>query len=136
QSCYDQAREEFENIIGHLDSKEASAMTHSELERELKKKGRELMRLLLQEHLDNRGSGQCDQPVCGADGPERSRMRLQKRELETVFGTVSVERAGYGRQAAESLHPLDAELNLPGKRYSLEMRRRVAEEAAKCTGYP
>ncbi|MFZ0728121.1 MAG: hypothetical protein WAM61_20245, partial [Desulfobacterales bacterium] len=42
QSCYDQAREEFENIIGHLDSKEASAMTHSELERELEKKGREL----------------------------------------------------------------------------------------------
>jgi hypothetical protein len=31
----------------------------------------------------------------------------------------------------ESLHPLDAELNLPDERYSLEMRRRVAEEAAK-----
>ena len=45
QSCYYQTREEFENIIGHFDSKEASAMTHSELERELEKKGRELMRL-------------------------------------------------------------------------------------------
>jgi hypothetical protein len=29
------------------------------------------------------------------------------------------------------LHPLDAELNLPDERYSLELRRRVAEEAAK-----
>ena len=37
-------------------------MTHSELERELEKKGRELMRKLLQEHLDNRGPGQCDDP--------------------------------------------------------------------------
>ncbi len=34
-------------------------------------------------------------------------------KLETVFGTVSVERAGYGQQGVKSLHPLDAELNLP-----------------------
>ena len=68
-------------------------MTHSELERELEKKSRELMRKLLQEHLESRGSGQCKQPVRGADGVERSRVRLQERKLETVFGTVSVERS-------------------------------------------
>ena len=106
-------------------------MTHSELERELEKKGRELMRTLLQEHLDNRGPGQCDDPGEGADGVKRPRIRPQQRELETVFGTVSVERAGYGQEGVESLHPLDAELNLPNERYSLELRRRVAEEAAK-----
>jgi hypothetical protein len=131
EQAYSQARENFEQIVGYLDSKEASGMTHSELERELEKKGRELMRKLLQEHLNNRGPGQCDPPVEGADGVVRSRMRLQQRELETVFGTVSVERAGYGQQGVESLHPLDAELNLPDERYSLELRRRVAEEAAK-----
>ena len=106
-------------------------MTHSELERELEKKGRELMRKLLQEHLDNRGPGQCDEPVCGADGVERPRVRSQERKLETVLGTVSVKRTGYGQEGFESLHPLDAELNLPEERYSLELRRRVAEEAAK-----
>jgi hypothetical protein len=58
-------------------------------------------------------------------------VRLQERALETVFGTVFVERAGYGRQGADSLHPLDGELNLPVERYSLELSRRVAEEAAK-----
>jgi hypothetical protein len=132
EQAYTQARENFEQIVGYLDSKEASEMTHSELERELEKKGRELMRKLLQEHLDNRGPGQCDEPpVEGADGVVRSRVRLQQRELETVFGTVSVERAGYGQQGVQSLHPLDAELNLPNERYSLELRRRVAEEAAK-----
>ncbi|MDB4444304.1 ISKra4 family transposase [bacterium] len=131
EQAYDQARENFEHIVGYLDSEEASSMTHSELERELEKKGRELMRKLLQEHLDNRSPGKCDQPVCGADGLERPRVRLQERKLETVFGTVSVERAGYGQDGVESLHPLDAELNLPDERYSLELRRRVAEEAAK-----
>ena len=132
EQTYSQARENFGHIVGYLDSKETSGMTHSELERALEKKGRELMRMLLQEHLNNRGPGQCDATsVEGADGVVRSRVRLQERELETVFGTVSVERAGYGRQRVESLHPLDAELNLPDERYSLELRRRVAEEAAK-----
>jgi len=55
EQAYGQARQSFEDIVGYLDSKETSGMTHSELERELEKKGRELMRALLQEHLDNRG---------------------------------------------------------------------------------
>jgi len=131
ERAYELARQDFEHIVEQLDSEEASSMTHSELERELEKKGRELMRKLLQEHLDNRGPGQCNQPVCGADGVERSQVRPHDRKLETVFGTVSVERAGYGQQGVESLHPLDAELNLPDEKYSLELRRRVAEEAAK-----
>jgi len=131
EQAYDRARENFEHIVEHLDSKETCRMTHSELERELEKKGRELMRILLQEHLESRSPGQCDQSVQGTDGVDRSRVRLQERELETVFGTVSVARAGYGQQGADSLHPLDAELNLPAERYSLELRRRVAEEAAK-----
>jgi len=131
EPVYDQGRNNFEHIVGYLDSEEASSMSHSDLERELEKKGRELMRILLQEHLEARGPGQCDQPVRGVDGVERSRTRLQKRNLETVFGTVSVERVGYGQEGTESLHPLDAELNLPDERYSLELRRRVAEEAAK-----
>jgi hypothetical protein len=132
EQAYSQARENFEHIVGYLDSKETSGMTHSELERALEKKGRELMRKLMQEHLNNRGPGQSEDPfVEGADGVVRSCVRLQERELETVFGTVSVERAGYGRQGVESLHLLDAELNLADERYSLELRRRVAEEAAK-----
>jgi len=131
EPVYDQARNNFEHIVGYLDSEEASSMSHSDLERELEKKSRELMRILLQEHLEARGPGQCEQPVQGADGVERSRTRLQERKLETVFGTVSVERVGYGQEGTKSLHPLDAELNLPDERYSLELRRRVAEEAAK-----
>lgn len=131
EQAYDQARENFEHIVGYLDSEKASSMTHSELERELEKKGRELMRILLQEHLKSRSPGRCNQPIRSVDGVERSRVRLQGRKLETVFGTVSVDRAGYGKEGVESLHPLDAELNLPNERYSLELRRRVAEEAAK-----
>jgi len=124
EHSYDQARQEFEHMVGFLSSTEASAMTHSELEREIEKKGRQLMRKLLQEHIDERGPGTCDQGVTGADGIERTRVRLQKREIESIFGTIEKERAGYAKPGADSLHPLDAELNLPKERYSLELRRR------------
>ena len=32
EQSYDQARQEFEHIVDYLDSKESSAMTHSELD--------------------------------------------------------------------------------------------------------
>lgn len=131
EQAYEQSREEFEHMVSYLSSTEASTMTHSELEREIEKKGRELMRKLLQEHIDQRGPGTCDQAVIGADGVERTRVRQQKREIESIFGTVEKERAGYAKPGVESLHPLDAELNLPKERHSLELRRRVATEAAK-----
>ena len=83
ERAYEMARQDFEHIVEQLDSEKASSMTHSELERELEKKGRELMRKLLQEHLDNRGPGQCNQPVCGADGVERLQVRPHDRKLET-----------------------------------------------------
>jgi len=131
ERLYDQGRQCFEHIVDFLDSGEGCSMTISKLERELEKRSRELMRTLLQEHLDSRGPGRCEEPVCGADGTERSRTRLQERKIETVFGTVTENRAGYGQKGVKSLHPLDAELNLPTERYSLELRHRVAEEAAK-----
>lgn len=128
---YDQGRQCFEHIVDFLDSGEGCSMTISKLERELEKRGRELMRTLLQEHLDSRSPGRCEEPVCDTEGTERPQTRLQERKIETVFGTVNESRTGYGQKGAQSLHPLDAELNVPTERYSLELRRRVAEEAAK-----
>jgi len=129
--AYARSQVVFDDIVAHLESREAATMTHSELERDLERRGRELMRMLLQEHIDARGPGKTHEPVVGADGLERRRVRIQKREIESVFGTVEESRAGYGQPGVESLHPLDAELNLPDERYSLEVRHRVAEEAAR-----
>ena len=105
-------------------------MSESDLERELHRRGRELMRKLLQGHLGQRSPGEAAGPVEGADGVERSERRVHERRLETTFGTVQVERAGYARPGHDSLHPLDAALNLPPERYSLKVRRRAAAAAA------
>lgn len=71
----------------------------------------------MHKRIGNRNPGKCDGPVCGADGIEHPRVRPQRRKLETVLGTVSVKRSGYGQEGVESLHPL-LELNLPDERYS------------------
>ena len=81
----------------YLSSREAQQMSESDLERELNRRGQELMRKLLQGHLDQRSPGEAAGPVEGADGVERSERRLHDRQLETTFGTVTVERLGYAR---------------------------------------
>ena len=120
----------FADAKAYLSSREALQMSESDLERELDRRGQELMRKLLQGHLDQRGPGEVAGPVEGADGVERPERRVHDRRLETIFGTVDVERLGYARAGHDSLHPLDASLNLPGERYSLEVRRRLAEAAS------
>jgi len=129
-SVYAEAEATFAQTKAYLSSREALQMHESDLERALHRRGQELIRQLLQGHLDQRSPGEAAGPVAGADGVERPERRVHDRRLETTFGTVDVERVGYGRAGQESLHPLDASLNLPPERYSLEVRRRVAEAAA------
>ena len=131
ERSYEMSRKEFEDIIDFLKSEDVSSMNQSELERAIQKKGTELLRQLLQEHIRNRGPGTCGDSVEGADGVKRTRIRYHDRRIETIFGTIEARRAGYGQEGFGSLHPLDAELNLPDERYSLEVRRRVAEEASR-----
>ena len=132
QSTYEDSVAYFErHLVGFADSEQAHAMSLSDLERELTQRAKELMRKMLQDHIDSRGPGEAATPVRDQDGEQRTRLRLHKRNLESVFGTVNVKRIGYGQEGLASLHPLDADLNLPKELYSLEMRRRVALEAER-----
>lgn len=131
EHSYDQGQEYYDGIVNFLDSKDCHSMKLSGLEQELEKRGRELMRILLQKHLNKLSPSLCEQVVCGSDGINRPKVRSHERKIETVFGTVLSNRAGYGNEDVASLHPLDAKLNIPPERYSLELRRRVAENAAK-----
>ena len=82
EQSYEQAREEFEHIVDYLNAKETSAMTHSELERALEKKGRELMRKLLHKHLDNRS------PASATSHPWRVLMGLYARVCGFSSGSL------------------------------------------------
>ena len=80
-------------------------MQHSDLERLLAEQGQELMRQLYQNCVDQQAQAEVADEVVDATGKERTRKRTQQRELETIFGTVEVQRTGYGAEGAASLHP-------------------------------
>ena len=129
------SEEQFGKLTGLLQSTDAVVMEHSELEKRIQKEGTELMRRLLQDHLNLRACTERDcrdtQTITGADGVERGHRRQgTERGLMTVFGPVRVLRAGYSAGATSSLYPLDAELNLPADSFSHGVRERVARQAA------
>ena len=131
EEAFDAAREKFEEIVDQLCSPQALEMAHGELETLISTEGMELLRQLLQGHLDFRGTGDVGASVTGTDGVVRTHRRLGSRRLMSVFGPVGITRMRYGGRSATSLQPLDAELNLPQEVYSHGVRKRVAEEVAK-----
>ena len=126
------AYEKFIEITDHLSSEMAGDKTHSEIEAYLETDGRELLRMLLQDHLDNQGSGRVGDAVCGSDGVVRSHKRDDMDTgYKSVFGAVRVARTGYSQRGVANLFPRDAQLNLPARGYSHRLQKRVAAKAAK-----
>lgn len=130
---FDKARGKFEEVVTLLRSPKTMSKNHREVEDALFTEGMALLRDMFQAHVDARGPGTvADDAVEGADGVVRTHVRGgQGRDLETRFGTVVVDRTGYGQRGTTSVYPLDAELNLPTDLFSHGVRRMVAAEASK-----
>ena len=108
-----QARELFEQIVDWLDSDSIYGLEHGEIESKLLENGYELLRRLLQGYFDKRSSDEIEGECKGSDENKRTHKKRLSRKLTTIFGTVIVNRIGYGGRKINSLAPLDAELNLP-----------------------
>jgi hypothetical protein len=127
---YADALAQFERLLGRLIGEEAQRATHGESEAMVQAEGSELLRRLIQGHLDQRGQEEpMRECVVGADGVARTHRREGcTRPLETRFGEVIVTRRGYGGRGLDSVFPLDAELNLPPDKYSQGLREVLVEE--------
>lgn len=127
------SRDRFEEVVRFLEGGGSAGLTHAELEDRLDTEGRELLRLLFQDHLDLRSHR--EEPlddVVGADGVVRRYNEAgHARPLETVFGPVTVTRRAYRSKGQANLHPADGALNLPRERYSHGLRRLSAIEASR-----
>ncbi|MFF4830147.1 ISKra4 family transposase [Streptomyces sp. NPDC001312] len=129
----------FETLTTTLSGSNASTWTHTELEEYLDTAGRELLRLLLQDHLDLRAAREEEQVRAGGGpvvvGPE-GRVRPWRetghsRWLATVFGVVRVTRVAYRGRGVGNVHPADAVLSLPAGRHSTGLRRLAVTEAVR-----
>ena len=90
---------------------------------------------MLQAHMEVRGRGEKGPFIDvfnGEDDPiVLSHRRVHDRRLVSLFGEVKVFRMGYGRKGEESIHPLDEELELPGRSFSYELTRRLVKKTVQ-----
>jgi len=127
------AKEQFTKIVNFLTSDSAKNLEHGDIEEKIMKEGWEILRLLLQGHLDLRANEEeKSNSVKTPNGILLNHCRTGcTRKLESLFGEVIVKRMGYKQNGYESVFPLDIELNLPVGKYSHGLQKLVAEESAK-----
>jgi hypothetical protein len=129
------ATEAFANLRWWTRSSAAQELEAYDVEQTIAVAGAEVWRRLLEESLAARGLGDVGEAVI-IDNSEAGEERLGYRREHTrvymsQFGPVDVRRLGYGAPGASSVHPLDAELNLPRRRYSYPLQERAARLSAR-----
>jgi hypothetical protein len=125
---------EFALLQSWLASGSALQLPLHEIESRQQERGREVLRLLLQAHLQQRGDGDVGPALYlqQQDGElVYSHRRLGTRSLTTVFGTVELVRMGYSRSGVPGIFPLDRALTLPGRSFSYEIQRRLVKAAVQ-----
>lgn len=125
---------QFTQLESWLASRSALQLPLHQIESEQRAKGREVQRLLLQAHLQQRSPGDMG-PVLlveSNDGQLRyTHRRLSTRSVTTIFGTVELTRLGYSRPGSPSLYPLDQALALPARSFSYERQRTLIKAAVQ-----
>jgi hypothetical protein len=129
---FSSTRERFEELIVTLAHEKNLKMDHAKLETFINKKGREILRQAMQDHLDLRSdTEQRYAAVVGSDLVVRTHVRSRETTLRTIFGPVTIRRLSYSARDCYAIQPMDAELNLPTKTYSFGLARLIAENAVK-----
>jgi hypothetical protein len=139
--CFAEATSTFNCLIGQLTDPATASLTHDRLEDVIEEQGRELLRQLLQAHLDLRAlrerqtvanTRRRQATVVGADGVRRRRVETgHHRLLATIFGTVTVTRCAWRAPGARNIYPADAALSLPTGRHSHGLARLAVAEAVR-----
>src|SRR5215471_13514887 len=130
------ARQQFFLLEQWLASPQALQLPLHQVECQQEHKGREVQRLLLQTHIQQRGHGVVGLALRVNEGLGPvlySHRRLHTRRLKTIFGRVDITRMSYSRPGAESIHPLDEALQLPGRSFSYELQKRMVKAAVQGT---
>ena len=118
-------------LAGELTGPGAGRRSFDEIEQKVIVQGRELLQVILQYVMDQLAAAEPRlRQVTGADGvPRRRAERGHRRTVVTWFGPVTVRRMAYRAPGAANLHPADAVLGLPARRYSWQVQRAAVRYA-------
>jgi hypothetical protein len=128
------ARQEFSSLEAWLSAPPTLQLPLHQIERQQEFKGRDLQRLLLQAHVQQRGNGDVGRALRVTEQSTTflyTHRRLQRRTLKTIFGSIHIDRIGYGRAGVGSIHPLDETMQLPGRSFSYELQKRMVKAAVQ-----
>ncbi len=125
---FDRSRAQLEQIVEQLASARADELEHGELEVLIERKGRELLRQLLQDRFDLRAvrEQRLEEVVDAREVPRPAVERDHRRQLSSQFGEVTVGRLAYRARGEENLYVADGVLNLPDEHASHGVRRMAA----------
>jgi hypothetical protein len=133
REAFARSREAFWQAERWAAGADAAGSGHAVLERELAVRGREIARLLLQDHLDARAAAEPRRArVTGPDGVARTRAGPgHARALASVPGPVRVTRIACRAPGVPNVRPADAELDLPAGKHSHGLAEMAASAAAR-----
>jgi hypothetical protein len=119
---------ELVSLAGELAGPGLASGSFDEMEQRVSVRGRELLRMVLQHAMDAQASGERRLAgVTDAGGVVRTRAeRGHARTVVSSAGPVVVRRMAYRAAGAANLHPRDAVLNLPARRYSWAVQAKAA----------
>ncbi|QIS23408.1 hypothetical protein [Nocardia terpenica] len=128
----------FEALVAELSGAETAEIAHAQLEDLIEGRGREVLRQLLQDHLDLRAVREETALAARLRAGEYlfGRHRLERghcRALATVVGTVTVRRCALRAPAERNIYPADAVLSLPTGHHSHGLRKQAVLEAVRCS---
>ena len=130
-TSFTMAEAEFANLRNDLLAPTLLGGDHAVTEAEIRVRGTEVMRLLFEGWCNVRAAANPIREVTGSDDVHRTHHRDAGRDVESLFGTVKVNRERVGARGVEALVPGDALLNLVRDRFTFGVRQRVVEEAVR-----
>lgn len=127
QDPFFEARNLLNDLIDVLCTQKWLQAEHGEVEQLIHSDGFEVMRLVLQGHLDERARQEPDFDSVRHGTREHTHKRKNcSRQLNTMFGKVIAHRRGYSDGGVDSIFPQDAQLNLSTDQCSDGLRRQTA----------
>ena len=132
-SFFSPAQNQLDVMVQNLNSTELQDAEHRDVERYIQQEGFELLRLLLQGHLDKKAHNEPHlTSVTSVNGVELTHVRRNtKRKMSSLFGDVTVPRTSYSKQNQAAYFPIDEQLNLASDQFSDGLRLRIASESIK-----
>jgi hypothetical protein len=126
----EEARQEFNAILDFI-IRSASSQEIHQVEESLYRMLLRLGKILLEVFILAVGTGMIGKELVTQDGAVYRYLRDSKRKYLSIFGEITIVRAYYAKEGREGLHPLDARLNLPRRKYSYPLQDRMTYGAVK-----